>query len=145
MRSRCPTCWHVAGFTQLYPHPPDNWALFTIQVFGLKFDVVDVKMAFNAGFSYVEPFAGNLLSSAQSSLGSIMRGARKLGGRVIGYISTFVDRLSDISERIQGYLTTGDTFIGVVSQFGDVSDVLSLVTTYGLRTIQEYSTKLLGR
>lgn len=116
-----------------------------MNILWFQFIYVDVKFAFQIGSSYVQDTAANLLAGAQAGLGSLVRNARALGGRVIGYILQFHERLEGVMERIGEYIETGETFIGVVGQYSTISDVVRDLALEGLRRVEKYTIELLER
>lgn len=134
--------WH--GTVLLYT-PTDNWAKAQIHLLWWTITYLDVKAAFQIGVSYVQETAANLLAGAQAGLGSLVRSARSLGGRVIGYIVQFHERLEGVLDNISGYIDTGEAFIGVVGQYSTISDVVRDLAVEGLQRVKQYTTELLQR
>lgn len=123
----------------------DNWALAQINLLWWTIKYVDVKAAFDIGVSYVQDTAANLLAGAQAGLGSLVRNARVLGGRVIGYIVRFHERLEGVLDQISDYIDSGENFIGVVGQYSTISDVVRDLAVEGLQRVNKYTQELLQR
>lgn len=122
----------------------DNWAGALVK-FIIPLEFFEAKIAFTAGFSYVNKAAGNLLSAAQAGFGSLVRNARKLGGRAIGYIVRFHEHLENLLQRIDDYIDTGDRFLVLISDFETMSGVVQQLAVQGLQKTEQHLAELLRK
>ena len=106
---------------------------------------VEVEMKLRGGASYVADPAGNVFAAAASGLGSVARNAQKLGGRAIGYITTFRTHLQEAVTRMTGYIDNGNRLMGIVSRFGDVSGIVKRIAEEPLRRAEAFVVELLKK
>lgn len=115
---------NIGLFSGFFEIDFDNWAAAKVHMFGFTIPWLDVKLAFTGGMSYVAKSAGQLLGNAQATLGNIAGAIRQLPGRAIGYIVEFNDRLGEVVERVNHYITSGEEFVAMAAQYEDVGAVM---------------------
>ena len=70
---------------------------------------------------------------------------RKLGGRVIGYIVKFHEKLMAIMDKMGQYIQTGQKFVSVAQQFNSIGDAVKTLAIKGLRKLESMALKLLQK
>ena len=137
-----PRCLPAAGFFEV---DLNNWAAARVYILGLRLDFIDIKLAFTAGMSYVNKAAGQLLSNAQASLGNVASTLRSLPGRIVGYIVKFHGKLSVVVDKVNSYLEKGEKFLGVVSQYEDVGDLVQDLAVQGIEKLENALLRMLEK
>ena len=123
---------------------------------------LEAKAAFAGGMSYVNKAAGELLGNAQAVLGNIVGGVRSLPGafervdtlayrrtltlavavcpgRVIGYIMEFHNKLDEVRQKANAYISKGETFVAVAIQFKDIG---ATIRRFALEALEALGAKV---
>lgn len=136
---------NVGLFSGVFDINLDNFGTAKVFILNFEYIFLEAKVAFTAGASYVNRAAGNLLAGAQATLGSLVRNVRKLGGRVIGYIVKFHEKLMAIMDKMGQYIQTGQKFVSVAQQFNSIGDAVKTLAIKGLRKLESMALKLLQK